>query len=245
MSTHLSAPVRLGQRLTIKEVVLVNKGNKQPPNKDELVVRSFGIPDIRAIDEGNVIEGHAAVYGQKTNIGNWFYEIIERGAFDGCDFDDVLFTANHEMWDIPLARSRRNNANSTLQLNLDDKGLYVKAVLDIENNADAKSLYSAVKRADITGMSFIFYVSEERWVDLDSEMPTRYISKIKKVREVSAVNYPAYDSTDINARNDQTTLDNAKKALDNARSSLENEKSEQDQYLFELLKYSGELLLKG
>ncbi|KLU66749.1 caudovirus prohead protease [Desulfosporosinus acididurans] len=199
---------------------------KDLPRKDEMVIRSFGIPDIRAVGEGGVIEGHAAVYDQKTSIGDWFNEIIERGAFDGCDFDDVLFTANHELWDIPLARSRRNNSKSTLQLNLDDQGLFIRANLDIENNAEAKSLYSAVNREDITGMSFIFYVSEERWEDLDTDMPTRHILKIAKVREVSAVNYPAYTGTDINARNDQSALENAKKALENARSTLENEKSE-------------------
>lgn len=214
--------------------------SKNLPKKDDMVIRSFGIPDIRAVGDGGVIEGHAAVYDQKTNIGDWFFEIIERGAFDGCDFDDVLFTANHELWDIPLARSRRNNSNSTLQLNLDNQGLFIRANLDIENNVEAKSLYSAVKREDITGMSFIFYVSEERWEDLDTDMPTRHIEKIAKVREVSAVNYPAYTGTDINARSDQSALENAKKALDNARSTLDNEKNER-----EALKLRAQILMKG
>ncbi|GAB6170932.1 hypothetical protein JCM15765_04100 [Paradesulfitobacterium aromaticivorans] len=214
--------------------------SKNLPKKDDMVIRSFGIPDIRAVGDGGVIEGHAAVYDQKTNIGDWFFEIVERGAFDGCNFDDVLFTANHELWDIPLARSRRNNSNSTLQLNLDDQGLFIKANLDIDNNAEAKSLYSAVKREDITGMSFIFYVSEERWEDLDTDMPTRHIEKIAKVREVSAVNYPAYTGTDINARSDQSALENAKKALDNARSTLDNEKNER-----EALKLKSQILMKG
>lgn len=204
---------------------------KKLPDKGDMIIRSFGMPDIRAVEDGSFIEGHAAVYDQKTNIGNWFYEVIERGAFDECDFDDVLFTANHELWDIPLARSRRNNSNSTLQLNLDNQGLFIKANLDIENNAEAKSLYSAVQREDITGMSFIFYVKDEEWEDLDTEMPTRRIKKIARVREVSAVNYPAYTGTDINARSDQQALENAKKALENARSTLDNEKNEQVELL--------------
>jgi HK97 family phage prohead protease len=215
---------------------------KNLPGKDELVIRGFAMPDIRAAEgDEAIIEGHAAVYDQKTAIGKWFYEVIERGAFDGCDFDDVLFTANHELWDIPLARSRRNNANSTLQLSLDDKGLFVKATLDAENNAEARSLYSAVKRGDITGMSFMFWVSEERWTDLDTDMPTRYIAKVKKVREVSAVNYPAYEGTDINARAKEA-LENARQALENARAAaaLENEKRER-----ELLKLKIDILAKG
>jgi len=95
----------------------MGKNKKKLPVKSEPVIRSFGIADLRAVDEGTYIEGHPAVYDQKTSIGNWFYEIIERGAFDNCDFDDVLFSANHAWLDnIPLARSRRNNGNSTMSL---------------------------------------------------------------------------------------------------------------------------------
>lgn len=216
--------------------------NKNLPTKEEPVIRSFGIADLRAVDEGTYIEGHPAVYNQKTNIGNYFYEIIERGAFDGCDFDDVLFSTNHSWTDkIPLARSRRNNGNSTMLLQLDDQGLYIKADLDIEANAESKSLYSAVKRGDIDGMSFIFWVDKETWENLDSDMPTRRIQKIKRVREVSAVNYPAYTGTDIAAR-DQATLDNAARVLENARSKLDNLKNEQQR---EALKLRAQILMKG
>lgn len=212
-------------------------------NKVEPVKRNFSLMDLRAAedeDNGPYIEGHPAIYDQKTNIGGWFYEIIERGAFDGCDFDDVLFSVNHDLRKIPLARSRRNNGNSTMQLQTNDRGLYIRASLDTEENSEAKSLYSAVKREDIDGMSFIFYVDEEKWEDLESDMPTRRIQKIKRVIEVSAVNFPAYQGTDINAR-DKSVLDNAAKALDNARSQLDNSKGEQE---LELLQLRHELLMK-
>ena len=71
-------------------------------------------------------------------------------------------------------------------------------------------------------------------------MPTRHILKVKKVREVSAVNYPAYGGTDINAR-DQVVLDNAAKTLDNVRSELDNSKKEQ----LEVLKLRTQILMKG
>ncbi len=209
------------------------------PAKDMEVIRSFGMADIRADEDGHFIEGHAAVYNQRTNIGNWFYEVIERGAFDETDFDDVLFSANHEWDKIPLARSRSNSGNSTMKLNIDEKGLYVKADLDIDNNSVARSLYSSVQRGDIDGMSFIFHVEGERWVDLDTDMPTRYVSKIKRVREVSAVNYPAYEGTDINAR-DKQALDSAKQALDNARSKELDSSKEQ----LELLRLKTQILSK-
>ncbi|MFW6029146.1 MAG: HK97 family phage prohead protease [Halanaerobiales bacterium] len=231
------------------------KKNKLP-EKEEKVIRSFGIPDIRAEvveEEGNIIEGHPAVYEERVSIGPpddpWFYEIIERGAFDDTDFDDVLFTANHEMWDIPLARSRRNNTSakkSTMELKLDDIGVFIRANLDIERNSEAKKLYSAVDRGDIDGMSFIFYVADERWTDMDKDVPTRYIKKIAKVREVSAVNFPAYEGTDIQARSDQTALENAKKALENARSTLDNEKNERNkETVLEMERLKAQILMRG
>ena len=208
----------------------------------ETIVRSFGISDFRAQDEDKTVDGHAAVFNQRTNIGNWFYEVIERGAFDNCDFDDVLFFVNHDTRKIPMARSRRNNGNSTMQLSIDDKGLYTKAMLDTENNSEASSLYSSIKRGDIDGMSFMFCVEEERWTDLDTDMPTRYVTKIKKVYEVSAVNMPAYQGTDITAR-DQQALENAKKTLENVRSEeLENSDAAVG---IEIEKYKAQLLMKG
>lgn len=191
-------------------------------NLNQSVKRAFELVDLKVADEESpTIEGHPAVYDQRTNIGGMFEEIIERGAFDECDFDDVLFSVNHDLRSIPLARSRRNNGNSTMHLQLDDTGLNVKAKLDIENNAEAKTLYSAVQRGDIDGMSFIFFVAEDKWENLDTELPTRRIQKIRRVIEVSAVNFPAYKGTDISAR-DQATLDNVAQALENARSELDN-----------------------
>lgn len=209
---------------------------KLPPGA---VKRSFGIADIRAVEDGTYIEGHAAVYDQQTAIGDWFYEVIERGAFDGCNFDDVLFSTNHDLQKIPLARSRRNNGSSTMLLRTDDVGLYIKANLDVENNSDSKSLYSAVNRADIDGMSFIFFIGDQKWENLDSKMPTRRITRISRVIEVSAVNFPAYSGTDINAR-DQAALDNAQAALENARSQLDNSKNE-----LEILRLKTQILSKG
>ncbi len=187
------------------------------PHKGTKEKRNFVSADLRAMTDGNTVEGHAAVYNQVANIAGWFNEVIERGAFDNTDFTDVLLSVNHDLDKIPLARSRNNNANSTLQLSVDDAGLAAKASLDVVNNADAKSLYSAISRGDMNGMSFIFWVGDEEWEGLDTDMPTRHIRAISKVQEVSVVSFPAYAGTDINAR-DKFTLDSAKQALENARS---------------------------
>lgn len=190
------------------------------------ITRSY-IAEMRAdITEGEnkkgVIIGTPAVYGQKTQIGELFEEVIENGAFSTCDFDDVPLFINHNPNDIPLARSRRNTKNSSLQLTATQSGLEIRTELDIEKNPQAAALYSAIERGDIKGMSFRFRVADEWWENLDTNMPIRHITKIAKVFEVSAVNYPAYDGTEIYAR-DCGLLENDIKALDNARAmALDN-----------------------
>jgi len=189
--------------------------------------RAFAVPDIRAESEGGVIQGHAAVFDQRANIGGFFEEVIERTAFDKTDFRDVVLTVNHNLRQIPLARSRNNNANSTLQLSVDDRGLFTRSMLDIENNSEAKALHSAISRGDITGMSFIFIIRDAKWENLDSDLPLRRITDIACVIEVSAVSFPAYDGTDISAR-DQQALESARIALERARSELASSNNELD-----------------
>ena len=186
-------------------------------HKNELEKRSYSF-EVRAesTSEGNIIEGRPIVYNSLTNLG-MFDEIIENGALASTDLTDVRFLVNHDISRIPLARSRRNNGNSTMQLNVDNDGMSIRVLLDTENNADARSLYSAVQRGDISGMSFMFSVNDEEWENLESDHPTRHIRSIGSVVEVSAVTFPAYEATEINARS-QEALENARAALENARS---------------------------
>lgn len=214
--------------------------NKMRTPDAEVAYRSYqGVQEFRAIteDDAKKVEGHPAVFGKPADIGGWFQETIERGAFDGCDFTDVLLFVNHEQEKIPLARSRRNNGNSTMTLDVDDTGLHMVASLDTENNAEARAVFSSIERGDMDGMSFCFRVKEDKWDNVDSEYPTRHILKISKVYEVSAVNNPAYPDTDISARNDKAALDNARKAVETARSK-EVETS------IEVLKLKNEILSK-
>lgn len=165
------------------------------------------------------ITGRPIVYDARTDIGLWD-EIIDRGALDETDLKDVRFLVNHNVDMIPLARSRNNNANSTMQMSVDENGMEIRVDLDIENNADARSLYSAVNRGDITGMSFMFSVDKDTWDEADSDHPTRHIRSIRRVLEVSAVTFPAYAQTSIQTRGLSDALDNAKESLENERNRL-------------------------
>ena len=168
---------------------------------------------------GDHIVGRPILYNSRTNLGE-FDEIIDAGALDGTDLKDVRFLVNHNLDMIPLARSRNNNENSTMQMCVDDGGMSIRVNLDTENNSDARNLYSAIKRGDIDGMSFMFTVNGDTWEQLDSEHPTRHITKIGKVFEVSAVTFPAYPETTISAR--------AAETLESARATLESAKRSSD-----------------
>ena len=203
----------------------------------ELERRSYDF-EVRAEqnEKGNIITGRPIVYNSRTDMG-WFDEIIEPGALNNSDLTDVRFLVNHDTSKIPLARSRRNNGNSTMQLGVDNNGMTIEVLLDVDNNAEARGLYSAVQRGDISGMSFMFGISDEEWEDLESEHPTRHIRSISTVVEVSAVTFPAYESTEINARSKEA-LDNARQAVETARSKSVDTGKEQ----LELLKLKTKIL---
>lgn len=187
----------------------------------EIRLFNFEIRAEENEEHGHFLTGRPIVYDQRSDLG-WYDEIIEAGALDYTDLKDVRLLVNHNVDMIPLARSRNNNDNSTMQLIPDEDGLGIRADLDIENNVDAKSLYSAVKRGDITGMSFMFKVDKDSWDDIDSDHPTRRIRSIKQVLEVSAVTFPAYTQTSIQTRGLSEALDSAKNSLDSVKSEALN-----------------------
>ena len=179
----------------------------------EFLKRNFTF-DIRADTDGEngaYITGRPIVFESRTNLG-CCDEIIRAGALDDADLSDVRFLVNHNAFMIPLARYKEGFKNSTMQIQIDKDGLVMRVNLDIENNQDARALYSAVQRGDVSGMSFMFTIDSDEWEGLETDHPTRYINKIGSVAEVSAVTFPAYEKTEISAR-DKRAIDEARKAL--------------------------------
>lgn len=185
-------------------------------NSKEIRAFNFEVRANQNEQHGHFLEGRPIVYDQRTDLG-YCDEIIAKGALDEADLKDVRFLVNHNTDMIPLARSRNNNENSTMQMTVDDDGMGIRVDLDIDNNTEAKNLYSAVERGDIDGMSFMFSVNGDEWEDIESDHPTRTITKLGKVFEVSAVTFPAYEQTSITARGLSEALDNARKSLENER----------------------------
>ena len=193
-------------------------------NKTEIKSFDFVVQANESEEHGHSLTGRAIVFDQPAElfsprIGN-YQEFIDRDALQNTDLRDVRFLINHNTDMIPLARSRRNNENSTMQMIVTDGGLDIRVDLDVENNADARSLYSAVSRGDISGMSFMMIVDEDKWDDANAEMPTRHIRSISKVLEVSAVTFPAYAQTSISTRGLSDALDSAADSLESERARL-------------------------
>lgn len=222
--------------------------NNKAKRNDYFLQRGF-TAEFRAMGEdtektGHIIEGVAAVYEQETTIRDFFgefKEIIRTGAFDDTDFSDVRLLVNHDMKGIALARSRHNNKSdkpNTMQLSVGENGINIKADIDTVNNEQARALYSAISRGDMDGMSFQFFVAEDnqRWSVKDG-VEVREILKVDKVIEVSAVNFPAYEGTDINSR----SLDSDKRALENARAKMLDSKQNK---MVEALRLKTEILSK-
>ena len=200
-------------------------------SNEELVTRSY-LAEFKAIEgEVGVIEGTPIVFNQDTVIRDWAGEFVERidpNALATTDMKDVRLFVNHDMSKIALARSK--NGNGTMSFTVDDSGVHMRAILDIENNSEAKALYGAIQRGDLDGMSFGFRVRGQEWKDLESERPTRIITDISIIHEVSAVNFPAYQQTSISARSteeaDYSPLVEAreKRAEETAKIEIEMEK---------------------
>ena len=191
-------------------------------------IRAFSF-EVRAEQNekhGTFITGTPIVFDQKTDMG-WYEERIDKEALMNTDLRDVRFLIGHNTGMIPLARSRNNNENSTMQMTVTDRGMEIRVDLDTENNAEARALYSAVKRGDMSGMSFMFTVDGDSWEDIDTDYPKRTIMSIRRVFEVSAVAFPAYEGTDIQAASEGETPDGVRASLESARKRAEEERAAQ------------------
>ena len=144
-------------------------------------------------DEGKMeIKGYAAVFNSPETYG--YTEVISERAFDNADMSDVVLRYNHNDSFMVLARTR----NKSLELNVDEKGLFIDAYLQ-EDITDHKNIFNAIKSGLIDKQSFAFVVDEDEY---DYDTDTRTITKIGKVYDVSVVDQPFYNATDVSVARD-------------------------------------------
>lgn len=166
-----------------------------------------------AAAEDMTLEGTCIVFEVPTvihtEIGD-FNEIVHRHALDGCDLSDSRLLYNHDTSKIPLARSGK-----TMQLTVSDRGLHMRASL-AGDSPTARDVYSAVKRGDLSGMSFGFKV-EDGGSRFDASTNTRHIDRITRVYEISVTPWPAYPTASVEARDEMTAARDAARASARAR----------------------------
>lgn len=160
----------------------------------EKAIKEVRLAEVRALEDNEkqemIVEGYAVVFNQITDLG-WCKEIIDRNAFNGADMKDCVLKYNHNDSFLILARTR----NKSLELSIDDHGLKIRAkLIDTTNNKD---VYKMIKEGLLDKMSFAFTVAERKW---DYETDTRTVLRISKLYDVSVVDVPAYDATEIYAR---------------------------------------------
>lgn len=116
-----------------------------------------------------------------------YLEVIDPRALDNCDMSDVVLTRNHNN-DRLLARTK----NGTLQLSVTSEGLEFTA--ELADTQLGEDTFKLIKRGDIDGCSFGGYVEEESY---NVETHTRTILKMSSLFDISAVTFPAYESTNL------------------------------------------------
>ena len=170
----------------------------------EFIKRNYPA-EFRAAEQSGLIEGLPIVFDTPSDIGGMFQETICKGAISKDVLKDVRFFWNHNIDEKAIARSIIPIEKlGGMELTVTDEG--VNMVMNPNRKrTDANDLCLAIEDGVINAMSFMFGVSEERWEDVDTDYPKRFITKIDPVIEVSAVNFPAYASTDIHARRDTAT----------------------------------------
>ncbi|OBZ13342.1 HK97 family phage prohead protease [Bacillus sp. FJAT-26390] len=166
---------------------------------NERLIRLFEVEARSAdIDGGSqelFVEGYAATFNSPTVLYSFdgvdYKEVIDARAFEGADMSDVIFNYNHG------GKVVARNRNGTLELKTDNKGLHIRARLD--GTVEGRNLHQEIKDGYIDRMSFRFAVDVDG-SKYDRATQTRTITKFKKIYDVSAVDIPAYDDTNISAR---------------------------------------------
>jgi len=169
-------------------------------------------------DDGKMeVKGYAAVYDSPETYS--YTEKIAKGAFDEADMSDVVLRYNHNDSFMVLARTR----NKSLDLSVDEKGLFMDARLqdDVSSHRD---IFNAIKSGLIDKQSFAFTVDED---DYDYETDTRTIKRIGKVFDVSVVDQPFYNATDVSVARDVKNDDFLKKREELRKQHEEQVKEEE------------------
>ena len=163
-----------------------------------------GDGDNKRFDTEYYVEGYASTFNDPYVLfedwdGNEYREIISPDAFKDADMSDVIFNYNH------CGRVFARTRNNSLKLNVNKPvGLEMETEL-WDDDEGHRQLYRDIKRGNIDKMSYCYQPGTlDYTMSEDNDAKKReyhYVLKsIKRVLDVSAVDIPAYNATEISAR---------------------------------------------
>lgn len=204
----------------------------------EIRAMNFDSSNLSFDDNNMHVSGLVNKAGSKSQVisedGIEFYETIDPQAFiDAVNQTDhpIDFYEEHDP-SLLLATTD----NGSLVLNADPTGLSMEATM--VDTQVARDAYQWIKTGIIKGMSFGFVVLDDSW-DYSEEIPFRTVNAIE-LYEVSAVRFPAYLASDIEARGIKNLKEFKKRGFD----AISNVKLKEEERNLDLSKISDEDLKK-
>jgi len=142
---------------------------------DNKETRSLPLPSD---GENRNVSGFAANF-LEYDLGS-FRERIERSAFDNLDNYDIHALYNHDYGQV---LARRNKGKGTLDLQVNDEGLYF--AFELPDTATGNEVRTLVSRGDVDQASWAFTVKKEEWLDVRSDKPLRVIKEVGEIFDIS------------------------------------------------------------
>ena len=184
--------------------------------------------ELRSENGGRHISGKAISFDTQSNdIG--FIEILHRGCISQelIDSSNIVFLYNH---DYNQVIARANKGKGTLNIDLRDDGVYFD--LEVPNTTMGNDLLENIRLGNITQCSFGFRYSNEEGAYKDEKIGDvwyRNVYKIGELYDLSAVTYPAYDDTYVNARmQERSKMEDKLKETEEIQEKVSEEKKEDE-----------------
>lgn len=184
--------------------------------------------ELRSENEGRHISGKAISFDTQSNdIG--FIEILHRGCISQelIDSSNIVFLYNH---DYNQVIARANKGKGTLNIDLRDDGVYFD--LDVPNTTMGNDLLENIRLGNITQCSFGFRYANEEGAYKDEKIDDvwyRNVYKIGELFDLSAVTYPAYDDTYVNARmQERSKMEDKLKETEEIQTEVRLEEKKED-----------------
>ncbi|MBB4067010.1 HK97 family phage prohead protease [Gellertiella hungarica] len=133
------------------------------------------------------ITGYVARFNREAVIAGAWREVLAPGCFTRSlrDFPDVVALLDHDS-----GRVIGRTSAGTLELAEDAQGLRFRLMPDPSTPSGQEAL-GTVRRGDVRGCSFGFFVADEEWQDGGKRLPLRIIKEVE-LFEITLTAFPAY-----------------------------------------------------